>query len=102
MLDIADVRRGTVPLPAEGDVVVFDPIGGPIGVAIATGNAFILKPSERDPSVPVRLAELFREAGLPEGIELDAPKVSLGEVGGTYVGLVPRHQGSDEFALTNP
>lgn len=38
------------------------------GVAIATGNAFILKPSERDPSVPVRLAELFREAGLPEGI----------------------------------
>ncbi len=38
------------------------------GVAIATGNAFIIKPSERDPSVPVRLAELFREAGLPEGI----------------------------------
>ncbi|KQT33000.1 methylmalonate-semialdehyde dehydrogenase [Sphingomonas sp. Leaf412] len=38
------------------------------GVAIATGNAFILKPSERDPSVPVRLAELFIEAGLPEGI----------------------------------
>jgi malonate-semialdehyde dehydrogenase (acetylating)/methylmalonate-semialdehyde dehydrogenase len=38
------------------------------GVAIATGNAFIMKPSERDPSVPVRLAELFREAGLPEGI----------------------------------
>ncbi|WP_213980883.1 CoA-acylating methylmalonate-semialdehyde dehydrogenase [Sphingomonas sp. dw_22] len=38
------------------------------GVAVACGNAFILKPSERDPSVPVRLAELFREAGLPEGI----------------------------------
>ncbi|PXA85638.1 methylmalonate-semialdehyde dehydrogenase (CoA acylating) [Nostoc sp. 3335mG] len=38
------------------------------GVAIATGNAFILKPSERDPSVPVMLAELFREAGLPEGV----------------------------------
>ena len=37
-------------------------------VAMACGNAFILKPSERDPSVPVRLAELFREAGLPEGI----------------------------------
>ena len=37
-------------------------------VAIATGNAFILKPSERDPSVPVRLGELFLEAGLPEGI----------------------------------
>src|SRR6201994_2755337 len=38
------------------------------GVAIATGNAFILKPSERDPSVPVRLAELFLEAGLPPGV----------------------------------
>jgi len=38
------------------------------GVAIACGNAFILKPSERDPSVPVRLAELMREAGAPEGI----------------------------------
>jgi malonate-semialdehyde dehydrogenase (acetylating)/methylmalonate-semialdehyde dehydrogenase len=38
------------------------------GPAIATGNAFIIKPSERDPSVPVRLAELFIEAGLPEGI----------------------------------
>ena len=38
------------------------------GMAIATGNAFILKPSERDPSVPVRLAELFLEAGAPEGL----------------------------------
>jgi malonate-semialdehyde dehydrogenase (acetylating)/methylmalonate-semialdehyde dehydrogenase len=38
------------------------------GPAIAVGNAFILKPSERDPSVPVRLAELMIEAGLPEGI----------------------------------
>jgi malonate-semialdehyde dehydrogenase (acetylating) / methylmalonate-semialdehyde dehydrogenase len=36
--------------------------------AIACGNAFILKPSERDPSVPVRLAELLLEAGLPRGI----------------------------------
>ncbi|HLK92666.1 MAG TPA: CoA-acylating methylmalonate-semialdehyde dehydrogenase [Polyangia bacterium] len=38
------------------------------GVAIAVGNAFILKPSEKDPSVPVRLAELFMEAGGPKGI----------------------------------
>ncbi|MBV8237195.1 MAG: CoA-acylating methylmalonate-semialdehyde dehydrogenase, partial [Sphingomonas sp.] len=37
-------------------------------VATACGNAFILKPSERDPSLPVRLAELFIEAGMPEGI----------------------------------
>jgi malonate-semialdehyde dehydrogenase (acetylating)/methylmalonate-semialdehyde dehydrogenase len=36
--------------------------------AIACGNAFILKPSERDPSVPLMLAELMAEAGLPDGI----------------------------------
>ncbi|UIJ71489.1 CoA-acylating methylmalonate-semialdehyde dehydrogenase [Aurantimonas sp. HBX-1] len=36
--------------------------------AIACGNAFILKPSERDPSVPLMLAELMLEAGLPAGI----------------------------------
>jgi malonate-semialdehyde dehydrogenase (acetylating)/methylmalonate-semialdehyde dehydrogenase len=36
--------------------------------AIACGNAFILKPSERDPSVPMRLAALMVEAGLPPGI----------------------------------
>ncbi len=38
------------------------------GIAIATGNTFILKPSERDPSLPVRLAELFMEAGAPAGV----------------------------------
>ncbi|ALE15467.1 Methylmalonate-semialdehyde dehydrogenase [Altererythrobacter epoxidivorans] len=38
------------------------------GMAIAAGNAFILKPSERDPSVPARLAELMLEAGAPEGL----------------------------------
>ncbi len=38
------------------------------GMAIACGNAFVLKPSERDPSVPMRLAELMKEAGLPDGI----------------------------------
>ncbi len=36
--------------------------------AIACGNSFILKPSERDPSVPIRIAELFKEAGLPDGV----------------------------------
>src|SRR5256885_2084127 len=36
--------------------------------ALACGNAFILKPSERDPSVPLRLAELLLEAGLPKGV----------------------------------
>ncbi len=37
-------------------------------VALACGNAFVLKPSEKDPSVPVRLGELLLEAGLPEGV----------------------------------
>ncbi|MGD0314429.1 MAG: CoA-acylating methylmalonate-semialdehyde dehydrogenase, partial [Xanthobacteraceae bacterium] len=36
--------------------------------ALACGNAFILKPSERDPSVPMRLGELLLEAGLPAGV----------------------------------
>ncbi|MEW1658852.1 CoA-acylating methylmalonate-semialdehyde dehydrogenase [Streptomyces sp. NPDC093707] len=36
--------------------------------ALACGNSFVLKPSERDPSVPLRLAELFLEAGLPPGV----------------------------------
>ncbi|WP_011582631.1 MULTISPECIES: CoA-acylating methylmalonate-semialdehyde dehydrogenase [Chelativorans] len=39
-----------------------------IAPAIACGNAFILKPSERDPGVPMRIAELFVEAGLPAGV----------------------------------
>jgi malonate-semialdehyde dehydrogenase (acetylating) / methylmalonate-semialdehyde dehydrogenase len=38
------------------------------GPALACGNAFILKPSERDPGVPLRLAELLLEAGLPAGV----------------------------------
>jgi malonate-semialdehyde dehydrogenase (acetylating)/methylmalonate-semialdehyde dehydrogenase len=36
--------------------------------ALASGNTVILKPSERDPSVSVRLAELLKEAGLPDGV----------------------------------
>jgi malonate-semialdehyde dehydrogenase (acetylating)/methylmalonate-semialdehyde dehydrogenase len=37
-------------------------------VAIACGNTFVLKPSEKDPSCPLRLAELLSEAGLPDGV----------------------------------
>ncbi len=37
-------------------------------ISIACGNSFILKPSEKDPSCPMRLAELFSEAGLPDGV----------------------------------
>jgi malonate-semialdehyde dehydrogenase (acetylating)/methylmalonate-semialdehyde dehydrogenase len=39
-----------------------------MGPALSAGNAFILKPSERDPSVPLMLAELLQEAGLPDGL----------------------------------
>jgi malonate-semialdehyde dehydrogenase (acetylating)/methylmalonate-semialdehyde dehydrogenase len=38
------------------------------GVSIAVGNTFILKPSEKDPSLPVRLGELMMEAGAPAGV----------------------------------
>ena len=37
-------------------------------ISIACGNTFILKPSEKDPSCAIRLAELFSEAGLPDGV----------------------------------
>ncbi len=37
-------------------------------LALACGNAFVLKPSEKDPSCPLRLAELFTEAGVPDGV----------------------------------
>ncbi len=67
--------------------------------AIACGNAFILKPSERDPGVPLKLAELMIEAGLPPGILnvvngdkeavdalLDDPDISaIGFVGSTPI-----------------
>ena len=37
-------------------------------ISIACGNSFILKPSEKDPSCAIKLAELFSEAGLPDGV----------------------------------
>ena len=58
-----------------GVVVAVTPFNFPIMVplwmsanALASGNAVILKPSERDPSVSIRLAELLKEAGLPDGV----------------------------------
>lgn len=39
-----------------------------VAIAVATGNAFVLKPSERDPTVPLMLAELMLEAGVPAGV----------------------------------
>ncbi|HEX4198723.1 MAG TPA: CoA-acylating methylmalonate-semialdehyde dehydrogenase [Caulobacteraceae bacterium] len=67
-----DVYSARVPLGVVAGVTPFNfPAMIPMwmfGPAIAAGNAFILKPSERDPSVPVRLAELMLEAGLPAGV----------------------------------
>jgi malonate-semialdehyde dehydrogenase (acetylating)/methylmalonate-semialdehyde dehydrogenase len=71
-----------------------------LGPAIACGNAFILKPSERDPGVPMKLAELMIEAGLPAGILnvvngdkesvdaiIDDPDIqAIGFVGSTPIG----------------
>lgn len=39
-----------------------------VSVALASGNTFIWKPSEQDPSVCIRIAELFKQAGLPDGV----------------------------------
>ncbi|MFT4043403.1 MAG: CoA-acylating methylmalonate-semialdehyde dehydrogenase [Gordonia sp. (in: high G+C Gram-positive bacteria)] len=68
-IDVHSVRQ---PLGVVAGITPFNfPAMIPLwkaGPAIACGNAFILKPSERDPSVPVRLAELFTQAGLPDGI----------------------------------
>lgn len=70
------------------------------GPALACGNAFILKPSERDPSVPVRLAELFTEAGLPPGVfqvvhgDKEAVDAILAHPGISAVGFV----GSSDIA----
>lgn len=68
--------------------------------ALVCGNAFILKPSERNPSVPLKLAEMLLEAGLPDGVMnvingdkvvvdaiLDDPDIkAIGFVGSTPVG----------------
>ncbi len=60
------------PLGVVGSIMPFNfPAMMPlwhIAPALACGNAIVLKPSERDPSVPMMLAALFIEAGLPEGV----------------------------------
>ena len=68
-------------------------------ISIACGNSFILKPSEKDPSCSIKLAQLFSEAGLPDGVFnviqgdkrivnmiLDEPEISsISSVGSTPV-----------------
>ncbi|HUY42668.1 MAG TPA: CoA-acylating methylmalonate-semialdehyde dehydrogenase [Acidimicrobiales bacterium] len=68
-VDVHSVRESV------GVVVAITPFNFPIMVplwmcanALASGNAVILKPSEKDPSASVRLAELLRDAGLPDGV----------------------------------
>ncbi len=68
-IDMYSMRQ---PLGVVGSIMPFNfPAMMPlwhIAPALACGNAVVLKPSERDPSVPMMLAELFVEAGLPEGV----------------------------------
>ncbi|HEY8212699.1 MAG TPA: aldehyde dehydrogenase family protein, partial [Methylocystis sp.] len=68
-LDVYSMRQ---PLGVVAGITPFNfPVMIPMwkfAPAIACGNAFILKPSERDPGVPMKLAELMIEAGLPAGI----------------------------------
>ncbi len=68
-VDVYTVRR---PLGVVAGITPFNfPVMVPLWMApnaIACGNTFVLKPSERDPSAPMFLAELFQEAGFPPGV----------------------------------
>ncbi len=80
-------------------------------IAIACGNSFILKPSEKDPSCSIRLAELFSEAGLPDGVFnviqgdkqivdliIESPEISsISFVGSTPVAKYIYEQSSKNF-----
>src|SRR5207302_3973707 len=67
-----DVHNFRQPLGVCAGITPFNfPIMVPLWmhpIAIATGNTFILKPSERDPSASRLVAELYAEAGLPDGV----------------------------------
>ena len=68
-VDVYTVRR---PLGVVAGITPFNfPAMVPLWMipnAVATGNTFVLKPSERDPSAPMFIAELFQEAGFPPGV----------------------------------
>ncbi len=67
-----DVYSTRQPLGVVAGITPFNfPVMVPLWMcanAIAAGNAFVLKPSEKDPSASLRLAELWKEAGLPDGV----------------------------------
>lgn len=68
-VDVYTVRR---PLGVVAGITPFNfPAMVPLWMipnAVACGNTFVLKPSERDPSAPLLIAELFQEAGFPPGV----------------------------------
>ncbi|PBO31813.1 CoA-acylating methylmalonate-semialdehyde dehydrogenase [Streptomyces albidoflavus] len=68
-VDVASIRQ---PLGVVAGITPFNfPAMVPMWMfplAVACGNTFVLKPSEKDPSAALRLAELFSEAGLPDGV----------------------------------
>ncbi len=68
-VDVHTVRQ---PLGVVAGITPFNfPVMVPLWTipnAIACGNTYVLKPSERDPSAPMFLAELFHEAGFPDGV----------------------------------
>ncbi|MCE2559739.1 MAG: CoA-acylating methylmalonate-semialdehyde dehydrogenase, partial [Acidobacteria bacterium] len=76
---LADLLKGSYNSQASTGVDVYsvrEPLGVVAGItpfnfpanAVACGNTFVLKPSERDPSAPLLLAELFDQAGFPPGV----------------------------------
>jgi malonate-semialdehyde dehydrogenase (acetylating)/methylmalonate-semialdehyde dehydrogenase len=79
-------------------------------VAIAAGNAFILKPSERDPSASLLIAKLYQEAGLPDGIfnvvhggkeTVDAILENEGIAAVSFVGSTPIARYVQQKAVAN-
>jgi malonate-semialdehyde dehydrogenase (acetylating)/methylmalonate-semialdehyde dehydrogenase len=83
-----------------GVVAAITPFNFPIMVplwmtsnALATGNTVVLKPSERDPSVSVRLGELLQEAGLPDGV------FNVVQGDSTTVNLLLEHPGVDAVSF---
>src|SRR5437763_3101137 len=68
-IDVYSIRQ---PLGVVGGITPFNfPAMVPMWMfanAIACGNTFVLKPSEKDPSASIYLAELLHEAGLPDGV----------------------------------
>ncbi len=95
--DGVDVHSVREPVGVVAAITPFNfPIMVPLWMAanaLATGNAVILKPSERDPSVSVRLGELLSEAGLPAGV------FSVLHGNASTVGQLLEHSGVDAVSF---